>query len=205
MSKGVAVGAAMIGGLLAWGGLNNAGILSTARDVIAGQRPEPGSQQSFGFSIAGVNIGGSASGNGATVGGIGGNSVIAQDALQYKDKGRYVWGGGQLLRWDCSGFCNYVIGKDLSLAIPGHAAGTWAGTSHGPATPQWAIWPGCQTISAAEAGPGDIVVWPAFHMGIVTGPDTFINCPGPQGSPAPIVSSISKVTLAGPRLFRRLK
>src|SRR5438477_2773048 len=98
-------------------------------------------------------------------------AVIA-DALRYKGH-PYVYGA-----WDCSGFVNHVLGQDLGLAIPGQAAGTYAGPPpHGPVVTDYAQWAGAQAVSTPQ--PGDLVLWPGAgtngHMGFVAGPDRMIS------------------------------
>ena len=68
-------------------------------------------------------------------------------------------------------------------------------------------WSGCVTVPRAQCQPGDIVVWPLQHMGIASGPNSMINCPGPNGQRNPIVTAIDgEVTgpLAGTLMIRRL-
>jgi len=100
------------------------------------------------------------------------DSAIANDALQYQGA-PYQWGGAPgtqkgIFKSDCSGFVNAVIGRDLGMAIPGYRAGTYDGSSHGPATFQWWAWGGCTTISQSQAQPGDLFVW-WTHMGVYIG------------------------------------
>lgn len=64
---GLSVGLIILGGLVVWSGFNNKGIFATSRDIVQGNRPEPGAPQSFGLSVAGVNTGGSGD-SGSSVG-----------------------------------------------------------------------------------------------------------------------------------------
>lgn len=107
-------------------------------------------------------------------------STIDGDALQYQGF-PYKWAGapgtqkGSLASGtDCSGFVNAVIGRDLGLAIPGYRAGTYDGSSHGPATVQWWSTGLCSTISQSQAQPGDLFVW-WTHMGVYIGNGQIIS------------------------------
>jgi cell wall-associated NlpC family hydrolase len=95
-------------------------------------------------------------------------STIADDALSYVGQG-YVFGGkaDRPGNWDCSSFTSYVLGHDLSLALPG---GHWGDPgfpphSHGPTTGSYALY-GMQ-IDGGQVVAGDLVVW-STHMGIAT-------------------------------------
>lgn len=123
---------------------------------------------------------------------VGAGSDIAGAAMTYYQSGSvYRYGGGSPSRgWDCSGFVNYVICHDLGLPIPGYAGGKFTGSAHGPVTSQWAVTSLAQTIPRAQVQAGDLIVWPAFHMGIAVDNQTMINCPGPNGTPAPVLHAI---------------
>jgi cell wall-associated NlpC family hydrolase len=102
--------------------------------------------------------------------------AISSDAMQYEGAG-YTWGGvpGATGRtWDCSSFCNAVIGRDLHLAIPLYAAGTYHGQSHGPTTLVWLVWTGAFNINRSDVAPGDLIVWQS-HMGIAVSNDEYIS------------------------------
>jgi NlpC/P60 family len=108
-----------------------------------------------------------------------GGSQIAQDALKYVGH-CYSYGGAPGTNgqgcWDCSSFCNWVIGHDLSLPIPGYAPGAYNGSVHGPPTGSWIVWTGCSTVgdSASDADVGDLLVWET-HMGIATGGGNMVS------------------------------
>ena len=59
-----------------------------------------------------------------------------------------------------------IVGWFNERAIPGYAAGSYKGQSHGPATLAWLAWSGCTTIPLSNAAPGDLAVWQT-HMGII--------------------------------------
>lgn len=91
------------------------------------------------------------------------------DTARLGISGAYVWGGAPGWgkgHWDCSSFCNAVIGRDLGLAIPLFKAGTYHGQSHGPNTVVWLAWTGAFTINRRDAAPGDLAIWQT-HMGII--------------------------------------
>jgi cell wall-associated NlpC family hydrolase len=96
---------------------------------------------------------------------------IAADAQRYVGHA-YFFGGAPgrdgSHAWDCSSFCNWVVGHDAGRAIPGYAAGKYDGSVHGPATGEWLLWNGAVTVPAAQAQPGDLVVWYS-HMGVYIG------------------------------------
>jgi cell wall-associated NlpC family hydrolase len=82
-------------------------------------------------------------------------AAIASDAERWTGQG-YTYGGtgARPGDWDCSSFVSYVLGHDLSLALPG---GTWRqvtgnGTQHGPVVTDYASWTGATTVGTAQAG-----------------------------------------------------
>jgi cell wall-associated NlpC family hydrolase len=173
---GIMIATALGGGILLWSGINNKGVLATARDLLQGKKPIPGAKQSFSVGLNGSGTAGSAaSGTAPTTT----DSNIANTALKY-DGNRYVWGGspgtaqGVDAGTDCSGFCNMVIGRDLGMAIPGYPPGAYTGAAHGPATGGWLLWSGVASITAKELQPGDLLVWPT-HMGISLGGTQMIS------------------------------
>jgi len=168
-----------VGGILVWSGVENTPVTDVLRSLSRGQAPAAGPYppDTSGVGQAGITI----TGAGATATG----QAIAQDALQYKGAS-YVWGGAPangIGNWDCSSFCNWVIGHDMDMAIPGNPAGTYTGQSHGAVTGQWLIWGGCTTVghSGSAAVAGDLCVWQT-HMGIAIGGGQMISAqtPGPD-------------------------
>jgi peptidoglycan DL-endopeptidase CwlO len=154
------LGLAAIGGVVVFAGVKGYGISGTLKDVLSGQKP---TGQRLQNPITGANY--AVSGIVGSAGG-GTNSAIANTALEYIGF-RYIWGGAPANGGsDCSGFCNMVVGWLNGRAIPGYAAGSYAGQSHGPTTLQWLVWNGCATVSLANAQPGDLAVWQT-HMGII--------------------------------------
>ena len=116
-------------------------------------------------------------------GGTTSGAAIAQDALKYVGH-PYKWGGANPSGWDCSGFCNWVIGHDLMLSIPGLPRGKqFDGQTHGPDVAQWLAWSGVAHVTGPPQ-PGDLVCWgPNFHMGIATSGTDLISALNPaQGT-----------------------
>lgn len=171
------------------------------RSLLTGKAPSTANVESAGgLSLAGSGgsgVSGSAGGSGSAATG----SAIADRGLSYLGSGSvYLWGGASPSSgWDCSGFCNYVIGHDLGSAIPGSSGGGFSG--HGPTTFQWALFG--SGVPRAQVQAGDLVVWPAFHMGIAISNAQMVNCPGPNGTPAPVISPIDE-QIGGPVTYRRL-
>jgi cell wall-associated NlpC family hydrolase len=179
--KAPAVFAAGAGALVLYSGMKGVSVLGGLKSLITGKQPS-------GTNVYPLQ---SAGGNAANplAGGTSGNA-IADDGLKYVGSGSvYLWGGGSPRGWDCSGFCNYVIGHDLGMSIPGIRGG-FNGSSHGPVTSQWAIWNGAQTIPRNQVQAGDLCIWPLFHMGIAISNTQMVNCPGPNGSANPVIGNI---------------
>jgi len=202
--RGISVPAlalAGVGGVVVYAATKGVGLASGFRTLLGGQQLPAGED-------LGVVAGDAAAGGQEVIAqGLSPaapNNAIAAAALGYRGAGHvYRWGGGSPRGWDCSGFCNWVLCHDLGLAIPGYAGGKFTGASHGPVTGQWAIWSGCSNIPRDQLAAGDLVVWPFGHMGIAIDNTQMINCPGPNGTPAPIISRINGAK-AGPLLCRRL-
>jgi len=160
------------GGLLVWSGLKGKSWSQVLRTVLNGRKPETTATT---LAITAPDItGGGVPASGANVGPLA--QSIASDAQQYVGAG-YVWGGAPakgIGNWDCSSFCNWVIGHDMRRAIPLYAPGTYSGNSHGPPTTVWLVWSGCFTIKRQDALPGDLAVWQT-HMGIITGNNRMVS------------------------------
>jgi cell wall-associated NlpC family hydrolase len=206
MGKGLsalALAEVATGSLLAWSGISNASMTATLRSVLAGKAPAAGT--------GGEPITGTTTGDLTTTTGTGpaSDSAIASAAEQFQGH-CYSYGGAPgpdgAGCWDCSSFCNYVLGVKLSMAIPGFAAGAYRGQTHGPDTLSWLAWSGCTTVghSSTAAQPGDLLVYQT-HMGICIGPNQMISAEDPANGTA--TSSISGMTAnLGEVLFvRRLR
>jgi cell wall-associated NlpC family hydrolase len=150
-------------------------------------------------SASGGSSGGATGAAGTTA------SEIANDALRYVGHA-YLYGGAPGTSgnspWDCSSFVNWVVGHDNDLAIPGFGPGAYTGAVHGPPTGSWFIWGGCETVSRSDAQAGDIVVW-ITHMGIVTGPNSYISAHDPAERTS--VTGIDGSIPGEPMRIRRLK
>lgn len=185
-----ALAAVITGGVFAWSGLMNKKITQTLQDILTGTKPVPGpgSADFAGVDNTGagtVSTGGSASGD-----------AIASDALRYQGH-CYQFGGAPGTDgsgcWDCSSFCNWVIGHDFGLAIPGFPAGKYTGTSHGPPTIAWLASIGTLTthISRNQVRPGDLFVWQT-HMGIALGQNSMISAENPLSGTAVATGNVDQ-------------
>jgi cell wall-associated NlpC family hydrolase len=157
------------GGLLLWSGVKGKNWSQALRAIVSGKNPQTATLTAYPITTAQAAFSGG-SGSGAVNASANATSTgisIATDAQRYVGTG-YVWGGapgdGQG-HWDCSSFCNAVIGRDLQLAIPTYKSGAYWGQAHGPTTLVWLVWTGCFTIPRQDATAGDLAVWQT-HMGI---------------------------------------
>ena len=204
-SPGVSVGAVALAGAAAvtvYAGWKGVALGSGLRAILGGHTLPTGDPLAI-DTAGSASVAGGVSGAVAAVGSAVGVE-LAQAAQKYVGSGSvYAWGKGSPAGWDCSGFINYVLCHDLRLAIPGYAGGTFTGSAHGPVTAQWALWSGCTTIPRSQVQAGDLVVWPAQHMGMAIDNTTMVNAPGPNGTPAPVTGGIDHTGL-GPFLCRRL-
>lgn len=165
--KGIYLGGAGVGAVMLYAGFKGKKWTDVTHGLMSGQSPS-GVPQTYGITTAqaaynATGYGSGAAGYGAA--GAGSNGAIVQDALKYKGAG-YVWAGAPgngAGNWDCSSFCNAVIGRDLHMAIPMYKAGSYHGQAHGPNTIAWLAWPGAKRVSGPA--PGVLVIWPT-HMGI---------------------------------------
>lgn len=173
--NGRAAVAIAAGTLFVWSGVKGWSILGTAGDLLTGKKPE-------GVDLYPL-LNTDAPPAGST-GAVAGNtpSAIANTALQYRGHA-YRFGGAPgadgSQPWDCSSFCNFVIGVKLGGAIPGYGAGKYTGSSHGPATGNWVIWNGLRTIQASEVQAGDIIIW-GGHMGIAVSNTQLVSALNPN-------------------------
>lgn len=205
--RGINVGAVALAGagaVVVYAATKGIGLAGGFRALLGGQ-PLPEGEDLTVTGTGSVLTGDTTLLGGTILGSIaGGNSPIAQAGLAYEGKGTYRWGGGQPSGWDCSGFVNWVLCHDLGLAIPGYAGGTFTGKAHGPVTASWALWSGATTIQRDQVAAGDLVIWPAFHMGIAISNSQMIAAGGPNGRPDPRVSRIDGSS-RGPLVCKRLQ
>ena len=198
--SGVALAEISAGLVLCWSGIENQKVGASLQSLIRGKKLSPTPDA----TTVDTNVGGSGGGGGTTGTVTTTDSAIANDALKYGGAG-YVWDGAPadgIGDWDCSSFCNWVIGHDLGLAIPGYAPGTYTGAVHGPNTVSWLAWTGCVTVGREQAQAGDLAIWQT-HMGIVLAENTMISA---QDEALGTGQSIITGAIPGELLFiRRLK
>ena len=194
-TNGYALAAIGAGIVFTWSGVKGWSVLPTIGEIISGKSPNTSETLPL------------TSGDGST-GGVGktGNA-IADDALKYQGHA-YVFGGAPgrngTHAWDCSSFCNWVIGHDTGNAIPGIGSGKYDGSTHGPPTGSWAIWPGARRVSHADLSPGDVIVW-ATHMGIYIGNNKMISAESPaNGTRIGDVTNPNKLGLGPVLKFGRI-
>ena len=179
--NGPALAAMAAGGVLVFAGLKGYSIPATLQDIMTGKNPQSQAQANPITGTAAAT-GGGASGGGSP-GGSTTPSAIANAALRYEGH-CYLYGGAPgpdgKSCWDCSSFCNWVLGHDIGVDIPGFSS--YDGSSHGPNTLSYLAWAGATTVghSAASARAGDLCVWQT-HMGICTGSNAMISAQNPSG------------------------
>lgn len=165
--NGPAVASVAIGSILVWSGIKGWNLTKTVGELITGSKPS-GTEA---YVLTDPNATGGTSSGGA----IATASGIANDAQKYIGHG-YTYGGAPgkdgKSNWDCSSFCNWVVGHDAGRSIPGYPNGTYDGSVHGPPTGSWGVWNGLSHVSTPQAG--DLVVWTG-HMGIALGPNQMIS------------------------------
>lgn len=170
---GLALGALAAGSLFAYAGIRGYSVPHAIQALVSGQPPSTGGHANQISGTPADDVGPGSPAGSAT------SSAIATDALRYQGH-CYIYGGAPGRDgtgcWDCSSFCNWVLGHDLKLAIPGYK--TYDGTVHGPATTEYLIWGGGQHIPQAQLEAGDLVVG-FSHMGIAIGGNSYISAHDP--------------------------
>jgi hypothetical protein len=164
--NGKAVAALGAGSLFAWSGIKGWSILGSAGDLITGVQPSGTNEYPLG--------GHSSSGGGSSFTG-GGDYVSI--GMQYIGHA-YLFGGAPgrdgSKPWDCSSMWDWIIGVKMGRPIPGNGVGSYNGTTHGPATGSWAIWPGLAKGDRNNIQPGDFIIW-AGHMGVCVAPNKMLS------------------------------
>lgn len=168
--NGPALGALSIGSIFLYAAIKGKSVLASAQAIITGESPQSVKQSNPIASNTPVTD--NTSGNGSSSAG-----GIAGAALKYQGHG-YLYGGAPgangLADWDCSSFCNWVIGHDMKMSIPGFPNGTYDPFQHGPATLSWITYGKFISHKANDAQAGDICVWQT-HMGIAIGNGKMIS------------------------------
>lgn len=170
--NGKALTAVGLGALFVWSGVKGWSVLATVGDIIGGTRPA----QTEAYPLSSFEYSSQFTG--------GGGAGIADTALRYQGHA-YRFGGAPGKNgqnpWDCSSFVNFVVGIERGMAIPGYGPGRYDGSSHGPSTPQWAVWPGTKMVKRNEVMAGDIIVW-VGHMGIAVDNTRMISALNPKST-----------------------
>lgn len=157
------IGIATGGLILAYFGIRNIKFASGMRELLAGRLPQPVARKPFKVTFTSPAETGTIGVSGTT------GSRIADTALKYKGV-PYVWAGETPDGWDCSGFVTYVLHHDLGMNLP---------DNNHTVVSQFMTWNGAVRISRAETMPGDLVIYPATHMGIAISKDQMIHAPTP--------------------------
>lgn len=175
---GIGVAYATAGFVLAYAGVKNTTVRDTLSAFLKGTQP---AAHPTGSITVGLQDSGAAAGS---AGSPANPSAIASDALKYAGHA-YLYGGapGSNGRnpWDCSSFCNWVLGHDFGLKLPTYSTAGYDGSSHGPTTLEYLVWTGAKTVGSksSDAQAGDLCVWQT-HMGIATGDGKMISALNPQ-------------------------
>jgi cell wall-associated NlpC family hydrolase len=175
--SGIGLAYSVAGGILVWSGVKGETVGQTLRELARGDQPSGLNQEpvdtTAGPAAASTAAGGSAAGAIPT------DSEIANDAQRYAGHA-YLYGGAPgpngTNPWDCSSFCNWVLGHDLGMVLPAARSAGYDGRSHGPNTTLYLAWGRARTVShaAADAQAGDLCVWQT-HMGISLGGGRMIS------------------------------
>jgi cell wall-associated NlpC family hydrolase len=198
--KGIPVAYTVAGGLILYSGIKGSSISDTFRAALTGNLTVTNTEPLSNPNATVVN--------GATVSGSASGSAIANDALRYVGRLKYVYGGAPGPNGsgpvDCSSFVSLVLGHDLGLSIPG---GSWAsqtdgGSSHGPVTTDYLSWQGATTIPASECSAGVLCCW-TTHVAIAVNSTVCVSALNPTLGVA--TTSISDTGPVGESVeYRRL-
>jgi len=169
--NGRALSAIAIGSVFVWSGIKGWSVLGTVRDIIGGTKPN---QEEINAITSGRRSGGGSFGAAPASG-------LAGIALQYLGHA-YRFGGAPgkdgSKPWDCSSMVNWLVSTKLGKAIPGYGPGVYDGSSHGPPTGSWGVWPGMTHVKRGDVQSGDIIVW-VGHMGIATDNGNMVSALNP--------------------------
>lgn len=178
--RGGAVLAVSAGILFVWSGIKGWSILAVVGDVITGKKPaQANTYPLYAVDDTPDGVGGGPSTRSA---GALDTSSLAATALQYVGHA-YRYGGAPGANaqnpWDCSSMVNWVVGVAHGKAIPGNGPGKYNGSTHGPPTGTWGVWPGLQRLSRSDVQAGDIIVW-VGHMGIAISNTDYVSALNPK-------------------------
>lgn len=168
-----------LGGVVLWSGIKGSTLTATFRGLLSGQAPERSSSEVIASADTASATAVTASTTASTTAAYTTESAIANDALTYQGHA-YLYGGAPgpagTNPWDCSSFCNWVLGHDFNMTLPGDSSPGYNGESHGPDTLLYLAWGSATTISnsASSAEAGDLCVWQT-HMGIATGGGNMVS------------------------------
>jgi cell wall-associated NlpC family hydrolase len=198
--SGASVAYSVVGGLILFSGIKGSTISDTVKAALTGNLTVTNTEElsnSNATVVSGATVSGSASG-----------AAIANDALRYVGRLKYVFGGtpgpsgsGPV---DCSSFVSLVLGKDLGLSIPG---GSWAsqtdnGSAHGPVTTDFLSWQSATTIPANECSAGVLCCW-STHVAIAISNSACVSALNPRLGV--VVTTISTTGPVGESVtYRRL-
>jgi len=176
----MAVVAVSAGILFVWSGIKGWSILGTLGDLITGTKPNQ--ENAYPLYKADNTPDGIGGGPSTRSAGDLDTSSLAATALQY-DGHPYKFGGAPGANaqnpWDCSSMVNWVVAVAHGKAIPGYAPGKYTGSTHGPPTGTWGVWPGLQRVTREEVQAGDIIVW-VGHMGIAISNTHYMSALNPK-------------------------
>jgi len=173
--SGIGVGLMAAGGLVAWAGINNAGILESLRELAKGNVPPKHPNEPF-QNVGIAEAGATAAVAAATTGRAG---AIVSQAQKHLHQHPYKYGGGHG-QWncsagtaqDCSGFASCVLHELGLLNTPLN-------------TTAFLAWNGATTVQWAQRGPGDLIIW-SSHMGIAVSASEMIHTGGAPHCPCQV-------------------
>jgi cell wall-associated NlpC family hydrolase len=175
--NGIALGMLGTGFVFLYAGIKGVSIPSALQNLVRGKSPLSANAANQWTITAPTATPGTTPGATPTgaVPSAGGNAKYASDAQRFNGH-KYVFGGASnpTNGWDCSSFASYILGHDFGKQIPnlgGSGTSSWAaatnnGSTHGPVASDYLNWPGAVNITAAQAQPGDLLVWQT-HIGFV--------------------------------------
>jgi cell wall-associated NlpC family hydrolase len=167
--SGTGLVAVLAGSVFLYAGIRGKSVLGSVQAVISGKSPETGpAANTISAPTEPVTPAGQTSAGGTIPGTALSNNAIAA-AAEASIGHPYLYSGvpgtNGKSPWDCSSAVNYWTAVNCGLPIPGFPAGSWTGTSHGPATGSWLLWGYLQHVARKDVIAGDILVYQT-HMGV---------------------------------------